>query len=374
MPTENGKLCKLPTIEIKEHHIPGYETVIEGKDRKSGLHCFIAIHDTTLGPALGGVRIFPYGDTLNPLEDVLRLAKGMTKKSAIAELGFGGGKSVIVADPKTDKTPELLHAFGHVLKTLKGRYIAAEDVGSSTEDMAKINEVCPYVAALQRKGSSGDPSPYTAWGVFRGIQATAHHLWNTPSLKGKRVAIQGLGHVGVNLAMHLFWAGADLILTDIDEKKLEEIAYRYGAESISPDEIHMVECDIFAPCAMGGVLTKETIPLLRCKAIAGAANNQLLHTEYADLLFERNILYAPDYIINSGGLINVSAEYESGGYNPKKSRDKVDRLYKILLNIYDKADKTKKTSCEVAEELWSHNLKKGIGKRMHPIDFGTGSL
>lgn len=356
-------------LKVKELKIPEYKRVIEGIDEENNLHCYIAIHDLTLGPSLGGVRIFPYGDPKEALEDVLRLSRGMTKKAALAEVGFGGGKSVIIADPRRDKNKNLLHAFAALVNTLGGQYITAEDVGSSTTDMETIREVTPYVSALPRKGSSGDPSPFTAWGVFRAIQATAYRLWGSPSLKGKKIAIQGLGNVGSKLSHDLFWSGADLILADVDKDKLEKYCYLFGAEAMEPEEILAADCDILAPCAMGGIINSQTIPALRCKAIAGAANNQLLKIDDGELLFQRNILYAPDYIINSGGLINVSIEYEQNGYDPKKARDKVDNIYKIILNIFNKSEKEHKSTVQVAEELWQYNIKCGIGKRTEPIQF-----
>ena len=300
-------------LTIKEIIIPGFEKVIEGQDPARGLHCFIAIHNSRLGPSLGGTRIHAYSSPDDALNDVLRLAKAMTYKSAVAEDGLGGGKSVIIADPNKGKTPELLHAFAEVLDSLQGKYIAAEDVGSTISDMALIRQKTPYVAALSTDTSSGDPSRFTAWGVFRGIQAVSKKLWHSKSLKGRKIAIEGLGNVGGKLANLLFWEGAELIVCDINEKVIHQAAHDYAAKVIAPEEFCRIECDILAPCAMGGTINSKTIPQLRCQAIAGAANNQLENPKIGQELLEKNILYAPDYIINSGGIINAAAELMNAG-------------------------------------------------------------
>jgi leucine dehydrogenase len=356
-------------LTIKEIIIPGFEKVIEGQDPMRGLHCFIAVHDSRLGPSLGGTRIFPYSTPEDALKDVLRLAKAMTYKSAVAEDGLGGGKSVIIANPNTDKTPELLHAFAEVVDSLKGLYIAAEDVGSTIADMALIRQKTPYVAALSTEKSSGDPSRFTAWGVFRGIQAVSKKLWHTKSLKGRKIAIEGLGSVGNKLAHLLFWEGAELIVCDIKENLARQIAHEDAARIITPDEFCGIECDILCPCAMGGIINSQTVPLLKCKAIAGAANNQLENLEIGKLLFDKNILYAPDYIINSGGIINAAAEFDKEGYNPAISRDRVNHIYDILMGIFRKSETDQLPTNVVADMLAEHNLRQGIGKRKHPIIF-----
>lgn len=354
-------------VEIKEIQVPGYQKVIEGIDAPSGLHCFIAIHNSTLGPALGGTRIFPYQSKEAALNDALRLAKGMTYKSAVAENGFGGGKSVIIADPKKDKTERLLHSFGEVINTLKGLYIAAEDIGTNTDDMVTIRKKTPFVAALPTDKSSGDPSRFTAWGVYRGIQAAAKFLWNSTSLKGKKIAIQGLGSVGAKLANTLFWEGADLIISDIDESKLHDLSVLYGAEI--EQDVFSVKCDILAPCALGGIINDKTIPCLQCKAIAGAANNQLLEPKHADELMKRGILYVPDYVINAGGIINAALEFDPNGYNPKVARDKVNHIYDILLSIFEKGKKEGRSTSEIADEMALYNIQHLVGKRNSPILF-----
>jgi leucine dehydrogenase len=356
-------------LKIKEIEIPGYEKVIEGEDPVRGLCCYIAVHNTQLGPALGGTRIHPYTSRQEALKDVLRLAKAMTYKSAVAEDGLGGGKSVIIADPAKAKTPELLHAFAEVVDSLQGLYIAAEDVGSNIADMALIRQKTPYVAALSTDKSSGDPSRFTAWGVFRGIQAVSKTIWHTKSLRGRTIAIEGLGSVGSKLANILFWEGARLIVCDIKEKLTHQAAHDYGAHIVSSEEFCSTPCDILAPCAMGGIFNKDTIAKLRCRAIAGAANNQLESEEAGQLLFNKQILYAPDYIINSGGIINASAEFEPNGYNPTFARDKVNHVYDILLQIFQKSGVENLPTNIVANLIAEHNLMRGIGKRKHQILF-----
>jgi len=356
-------------LTIEEIKVPGFERVLEAKDPTRGLHCFIAIHSSFLGPSLGGARIFPYASREDALEDALRLAKGMTYKSAMAETGLGGGKSVIIADPRKDKTPELLHAFAEVVNMLEGSYIAAEDLGSTIADMMIIQEKTPYVAALSSDKSSGDPSRFTTRSVFLGIQAVAKTLWNSTSIKGKTIAIQGLGNVGSKLANILFWEGAELIVSDIDEKLVHQHVHDYGAKKVDPKDFNQVECDILSPCALGGTINPYSVPLLRCKAVAGSANNQLLHDEQGRQMMDRGILYAPDYIINSGGIINAATEFEVKGYDPKIARDKVNNLYGILLRIFQKSKAENLPTNVVADQIAEHNLKHGIGKRQSKINF-----
>lgn len=356
-------------LKIKEIQVPGYHKIIEAQNLEAKLHCFIAIHDITLGPALGGTRIYPYANPDEAFNDVLRLSKAMTYKSALIEDGLGGGKSVIIANPKKDKNPQLLLAFAEVLDSLKGSYIAAEDVGTTTEDMLIIKTRTPYVCALPTDKSSGDPSRFTAWGVFRGILAVCKKLWGTHHLQRRRIAIQGLGNVGSKLANILFWEGADLILTDTDPHKLHDLALLYGAEEVAPHEIFTCDCDIFSPCAMGGILNDETIPQLRCAAVAGGANNQLLRQEHGRVLMERGILYCPDYVINSGGITNAAAEFEADGYNPKRVRDKVNHIYHTLRTVLNRSEQSNKPTSQVADEIAEYNLKHRIGKRNKPIEF-----
>jgi len=355
-------------LTIKELHIQGFKKVIEATDPETKLHCIIAIHNTDLGPALGGARIRSYHDKEEALQDVLRLSRAMTYKSAVAESGLGGGKSVLIAQP-SDKSEKLLLSFGKVVDSLKGDYIVAEDIGTSPEDMAIIRRATPYVAALVNEKSSGDPSRFTAWGVYRGIQAVAKTLWGSPSLANKVIALQGLGSVGGKLANILFWEGAQLILSDIDEKKLHNQALLYGAQTIPADNFNSAQCDILSPCALGGIINDETIAKMRCKAVAGGANNQLLLPSHGRKLMEKGILYAPDYIINSGGIINAAAEFDPNGYNPVVARDKVNHLYDILLQVFDIAKKENRPTSDIADDLAEYNLLHGVGKRAVPINF-----
>lgn len=356
-------------LNIREIKIPHYEKVIEAQDPSTGLHSFIVIHNTSLGPAMGGTRIYPYPSPQEALEDALRLAKAMTYKSALAENGLGGGKSVIIANPKTNKSHELLLSFAEAINRLQGQYIAAEDVGSSTEDMAIIRQKTPYVGALNTAKSSGDPSRFTAWGVYRGMRAVCKKLWHDESLSKKIIAIQGLGSVGSKLANILFWEGAYLIVCDKDGQVSQEHATLYGAQVVDPKDILDVRCDIFAPCALGGVLNDQTIRRLHCKAIAGSANNQLLHPNNGRELMVKNILYAPDYVINAGGIINAAAEFDPQGYDPKNARDKVNHIYDTLLFIFDKAQKDHMPTNQVADALAEYKLQHLIGKRSIPIAF-----
>ncbi len=354
-------------IEIRDIEIEGYERVVEAKDKSCGLHAFIAIHSTLLGPSLGGTRIHPYATEQEALNDVLRLSKAMTYKSAVVKDGLGGGKSVIIANPK-EKTPALLHAFAQVLNALQGTYIAAEDMGSSAEDMAIIHEKSPYVAARKSKGSSGDPSRFTAWGVFRGIQAISKTLWgNHRALRGKRIAIQGLGNVGSKLAEILFWRGANLIICDINEELVEKHRLLYEAEVISSDDFTSVRCDILAPCAMGAIINETTIKNLHCRAIAGAANNQLCHNDLGAQLQHMGILYAPDYVINAGGIINAAGEFDQEGYHPRRTRDKTDEIYEVLLEIFARSRIENKPTSLIADQIAEYNLSHKIGQRTHKI-------
>lgn len=309
-----------------DHH----EQVVFAHDAASGLKAIIAIHDTTRGPAMGGCRIWPYPDEAAALTDALRLSRGMTYKSALAGLPIGGGKAVIIGDAATVKTPALLHALGRAIDRLGGRYITAEDVGTSPADMAQVAQVTRFVT-----GSGGDPSPYTARGVYHGIRAAVRHRLGSDSLAGIHVAVQGLGHVGSALCKALSAAGARLTITDIDATRCHRIAHRLGATPVAPDAILDTEADVFAPCALGAVITTDTLPRLRVSIIAGAANNQLTTDDLADALKARGILYAPDYAINAGGIIQVCHAY-FGNDTPVDAR--VAGIYDILLDLFARAD------------------------------------
>lgn len=345
-------------LHIQEISVPGYERVIEAIDSDSKLHAFIAIHSTKLGPSLGGTRIYPYASREDALQDALRLSSAMSYKSALLNNGLGGGKSVIIADPKKAKTESLLLSFAEVINYLKGAYIAAEDVGSTTDDMLIIRKKTPYVAALPVEQSSGDPSRFTAWGIVQGMHAIAQFLWKNPSLKNKKIGIQGLGSVGSKLATFLFWEGADLYVHDLDPFKEDLLHKNLGAQILSNDELFSYPLDILAPCALGGIINEQTIPLLKTKAIAGSANNQLLTKEDGIRLKECHILYAPDFVINAGGIINASLEFTKAGYNPKKAREQVSGIYFLLQQILEKAQKLNKSPHEVADEMAELNLRR----------------
>lgn len=325
-------------LKITELSIPGYESVIEFQDPEVKLHGFIAVHSTKLGPSLGGLRMVPYANREEALEDALRLSKAMSYKSALAETGLGGGKSVLIGNPHTDKSPALLQAFGDALNYLKGRYIAAEDVGTTTEDMTHIRTHSRHVGALPTKESSGDPSRFTAFGIFCGMRAIALKLFGSPSLKDRHVAIQGIGSVGEKLAQFLFWEGAKITFADLDEKHADLAAHLMGAHVVPPQKILFIPCDILAPCALGGGLNADTIPRLQCKAVAGSANNQLKTEEDGLALKKRGILYAPDFVVNAGGIINAACEYRKSGYDAALARDKTAKIYDTLLEIFKIAD------------------------------------
>jgi leucine dehydrogenase len=293
----------------------------------------------------------------------------MTYKSAIAECGWGGGKSVIIADPMKDKTEELLLAFGQAVDRLKGAYICAEDVGCSPEDVLVISRATPYVVGLPHQKSSGNPSPFTAWGTYRGIQSVLKKIYNSESVENRTIALQGLGSVGYELAKILFWHGARLIVSDIDKKKCQSIATLTGARIVTPAEIMQVECDVLSPCALGGTINQQTIPLLKCKAIAGCANNQLLNDCDAEELVASGIWYAPDFVINAGGLINVTEELDVQGYDPVRAKERVHYIFEQLMGIYEIAEKNNWSTCRAALSLADYRLKYGIGKRLEPPCF-----
>ncbi len=350
-------------LVIQELPVEGYDKVYKIEDPSVQLEAIICLHDLTLGPALGGTRIYPYPDFESALTDAKRLARGMTYKSAVAGCGLGGGKSVIIADPAKDKTPELLRSFGRAIDLLEGIYIAAEDVGCSTEDVGVMASTTKYVVGLTHDKSSGNPSYFTAWGVYRGIQACLKKLYGSDSVKGRKIAIQGLGSVGSILMDLLFWGGAELVVADVNVEKAKRLAQKYGATLSTPEEILSVPCDILSPCALGGIINPKNISQLQCKAIAGAANNQLLSDSDGDLLMERGILYSPDFVINAGGLINVAEETCLEGYSPVLSLRKVDALYDLLLTIFDSAEEKGISTHQAALDLGDYRLKNKIGKR-----------
>ncbi|WP_312203326.1 Glu/Leu/Phe/Val dehydrogenase [Anaerospora hongkongensis] len=307
----------------------GYEQLVFCHDPASGLKAIICIHDTTLGPALGGTRMWNYECEADAINDVVRLARGMSYKNAAAGLNIGGGKAVIIGNSKTDKSEALFRAFGRFVQSLNGRYITAEDVGTAVEDMEYIRLETSHVTGR----GIADPSPVTAYGTWKGIKACAAEAWGSDSLRGKIIAVQGLGHVGYTLCKHLHEEGANLIVTDICEENVRRVVSEFGAEAVGANEIYGVHCDIFAPCALGAIINDETLPLLKCRVIAGAANNQLKETRHGDILQTRGILYAPDFIINAGGVINVADELQEGGYNRERALKKVSGIYHTIEKV-----------------------------------------
>ncbi|MEQ9326977.1 MAG: Glu/Leu/Phe/Val dehydrogenase dimerization domain-containing protein [Rhodospirillales bacterium] len=289
----------------------GHEAVIFGHDRETGLKAIIAIHNTRLGPALGGCRMWPYAYEREAVQDALRLSRGMTYKSAISGLDLGGGKSVIIGNARTDKTEDLLHAMGRLVDSLGGRYLMAEDVGTSVADMDIISRSTAHVRGLSK--GSGNPSPATAFGIFRGIQAACGVVYGSDDLNGRRIAVQGLGNVGHRLCRYLAEAGADLVVADIYADMVTRAVEDFGAAAVKPEDIYAVEADVFAPCALGAILNDRTIPQIAAPIIAGSANNQLAEDRHGRELLERGKVYVPDYVINAGGVIDIALENDPRG-------------------------------------------------------------
>lgn len=310
-----------------------HEQVVVCHNKEVGLKAFIAIHNTLLGPALGGTRMWNYKSEEEALVDVLRLSKGMTYKASAAGLNLGGGKAVIIGDPKKQKSEALFRAFGRYVNSLNGRYITAEDVGTSVKDMEYIFMETPWVTGIPKAfGGSGDPSPYTAHGVYMGIKACAYEKFKSDDIKGMRVAVQGLGNVGYHLVEYLADAGAQLIVADIDDEKTKRVVEKFGAKSVSVESIAETECDIFAPCALGAIINDKSITKIKAKIICGGANNQLAESKHGKQLKELGVLYAPDYVANAGGLMNVFVELE--GYSPDRAIDKTKQVYDNLLQVF----------------------------------------
>lgn len=313
----------------------GHEEVVYGYDEVSGLRAIIAIHSTALGPALGGTRFFPYQSEEDALADVLRLAKGMTYKAAAAGLDLGGGKAVIIGDPATDKSERLLRAYGRIVDSLGGRYITAEDVGTTTTDVDIIRRETRWALGCSiAEGGAGDPSPVTSRGLLAASRAVCEFLWGDADVAGRRFAVQGVGKVGSAFVQLLVEARAEVIVADASEEALEVAIETYGVKGVDFQDIHSVDCDIYSPCALGGGLNVDTIPQLNCQAIVGSANNQLAEDEDADRIAERGIVYAPDFVVNAGGLINVHDELH--GYSRMRALQRVDSIFdatKAILEI-----------------------------------------
>lgn len=326
-----------------------------------GLKAIIAIHDTSLGPALGGTRMWSYNSEQEAIKDVLRLSRGMTYKAAISGLNFGGGKAVIIGDSRTDKTEPLFRAFGKFIDGLGGRYITAEDVGMTEREMSWIYSETKYVTGIPKSlGGSGDPSPVTAYGVYMGMKAAAQKVYGSDSLSGKRIGIQGAGSVATYLARHLKSENAKLFISDIFDDKANQLAAETGAEVVAPDEIYTLDLNIFSPCALGGVVNNNTIDQLSCEIIAGGANNILDdELKHSQKLQDRGILYAPDYVINAGGIINLSSEMH--GYNEKMAMEKTAEIYNTVLDVFEHAEKEGITPV-VASNLLAEKRIEDVGK------------
>ena len=346
----------------------GHEGVHSFFDEKTGLKTIIAVHSTARGPAAGGCRMWPYASADLALEDALRLSRAMSYKNAMADLELGGGKAVIIGDSRTMKTPALFEAFGRAVETLGGSYWTAEDVGVSPTDLMNARKQTRFVAGLEgHAAASGDPSPVTAEGVFRGVRLAVKRALNR-DLDGVTVAIQGVGHVGAYLAEKLHAAGAKLILTDVNETALAEIAARTGATVVAPGAIFDAEADVFAPCALGGAINASTLPRLRAKVIAGGANNQLADPEIGREVFERGMLYAPDYVINGGGIINVAGEIraleQDAAFDAAWVAAKLDRLTATLEEVLDRAVTEARPTHEVANEMAKARIAQAAAERL----------
>jgi leucine dehydrogenase len=328
-----------------------HEQIVFCNDKDTGLKAIIGIHNTVLGPALGGTRMWQYENEWAALNDVLRLSRGMTFKSAITGLNLGGGKAVIIGNAKTQKTPELMRKFGEFVHSLSGRYITAEDVGMTTEDMDTVREVTPYVTGIsQDKGGAGNPSPITAYGVFMGMKAAAQFKYGSDVLEDKKIYVEGIGNVGETLVEYLTQEGADVVIADINQDRLEEVRDKYGATIYGGNDLHSENMDIYAPCALGATINDHTINKIKADIVAGAANNQLAdEVKHGKLLQNRGIVYAPDFLINAGGIINVYAELE--GYDRTEIMRKTENIYTTTIEILNRAKESGVTTHKAALEI-----------------------
>ncbi|WP_373084408.1 Leu/Phe/Val dehydrogenase [Sneathiella sp.] len=339
-----------------------HEAVLFFRDEVSGLKAIIAVHDTTLGPALGGTRMWDYKSEEDAITDVLRLSRGMTYKSSLAGVNLGGGKSVIIGDAQKDKSEKLFKAFGCAVERLNGTYIAAEDVGTSVADLEMARKMTSHIAGIS-EGKCGDPSPATAWGVFNGLKAAVHFRLKKDDLSGLKVAVQGLGHVGFELCRYLKEAGARLVVADIDPNAVTRAIREFGAGAVAVDEIYDAGADVFAPCALGAILNDETISRLTARIIAGSANNQLAEDRHADVLKSRGILYAPDYCINAGGIIVIS--HEGPDFDRKIAMDQVAGIYKTATNIFERAAREDTSTAQIADKIALERLQKVKAERKY---------
>ena len=355
-------------MKIRQVPVDGYEQVVVAEDESSGLHAIVAIHDTSLGPALGGLRFWDYQSEQEALTDVLRLAQGMTYKSACADTGLGGGKAVIIGDQETDKTEARFRAMGRFIDSFEGRYITAEDVGIGIRELEWLVQETRYVTGLSRQsGSSGNPSPFTARGLIRGLFACTEEKLGTSHLDRLHYAVQGLGQVGGDVVRCLSMLGATVTVSDISDERCQEFVPLPGVEVVPCDDIYAVDCDVFMPCALGGVLNEKTIPMLKAQIVAGCANNQLLRDEHSRELHERGILYAPDFIINAGGIINVSVEVRPEGYNERTALRKIENIYNGLREVFDTARRENLTPAEAADRVAEQRLMDARKRNGNPL-------
>ena len=328
-----------------------HEQIVFCNDKDTGLKAIIGIHNTVMGPALGGTRMWNYANEWEALNDVLRLSRGMTYKSAITGLNLGGGKAVIIGDSKKDKTPEMITRFGEFVNSLSGKYITAEDVGTTTPDMDRIREVTPYVTGIsEEKGGSGNPSPVTAYGVYMGMKAAAKYQFGSENLAGKKILVQGTGHVGETLIDYITKEGAIVQISDINQERMEEIAAKYGSIIYKGNDLYAADVDIYSPCALGATINDETVYKIKAKVIAGAANNQLaIEAIHGKILKDRGIAYAPDFLINAGGIINVYAEIVK--YDKAEAMRRTENIYNTTLEIFNFADANNITTQQAAMQI-----------------------
>ena len=329
-----------------------HEQVVHCNEPDVGLRAIVAVHSTKLGPSLGGTRFYPYASEADALADVLRLSRAMTYKSAAAGLDLGGGKAVIIGDPRRDKSQALFEAYGAFVDSLGGAYITTEDVGTTVADMEIIHTQTKHVTGFAiEHGGSGDPSEATGWGVFAAMRTLAKRLWSVDTLAGRHVAIKGVGKVGTYLAGHLASDGAKLTVADIYAEASQRIADSYGASIVSPGEIHALDCDIFAPCALAGAVNAQTISQMRCAVVCGCANNQLDTPEDAERIAARGIIYAPDFIVNAGGVINIAHELQPGGYDKATAMEHTWRIGDTIARVLDESEASGITTEEAAERV-----------------------
>jgi leucine dehydrogenase len=328
-----------------------HEQIVFCNDKDTGLKAIIGIHNSVLGPALGGTRMWNYANEWEALNDVLRLSRGMTYKSAITGLDLGGGKAVIIGDAKTQKTPEMMRKFGEFVNSLSGRYITAEDVGMVTADMDTVRDVTPYVTGIsESRGGSGNPSPVTAYGVYMGMKAAAKYQFGSDNLDGKKILVQGIGHVGETLVDYLTKEGALVQISDINEERLQEVSAKYGSTIYSGADLYTADVDIYAPCALGATINDDTVYKIKAKVIAGAANNQLANENVqGPILQQRGIVYAPDFLINAGGIINVFSEIAH--YDKAESMRRTENIYNTTLEIFEYAKSNNLTPQKAAMEI-----------------------